>query len=564
MDSNIHMMASVNDQSDSYKTDRTVDLGVEHASRKMGIHHKLSSSALETTSSGKIYWDSDESSKLSYDMQVKDNSRRRKEVKEGHFTLGLPFRTLGLSGSYSDNRVVKSADATFSWDADRDDKQIGFKGTMTRGDRIKGDITLSMPAIRKEIRVDGELMSQNGRIILDARTDISYSRDSRKTLTLTSKLEDISDYYSRYNYSLAVGVSHPYTNVDIQMTSHLGSSDEKMTVGLSTDYMTARRQNKNLGLLAEINKLKRQISLQLVGKYTDITNALSEELRPLIDELDKEMTIVARKMNKLSREMRKAYENNDFYIQDMGQSVTEAYMNAQEKLIMYTREYREASSEIIQSLSEGLRELTSYPIKEHYSEMVSSSATWLNERAESILSCLESYLAKADAALTEYHERLQELKQKASDSVYNATYVTYISDSLNNMDVSPYIPSFEIPEEYTNAIYNVHDAINSRLGDMMDAPGLRHVQGGMNEVYQQKSSSRNFVGLENGHYGKRGDVPSASVHDFKLQELCGAVSIVYLSVDAAGIGTRCDFEGASTEHLGTTLITAIFPSMDLA
>ncbi|GFN80182.1 microsomal triglyceride transfer protein large subunit [Plakobranchus ocellatus] len=510
MDSNIHMMASVNDQSDSYKTDRTVDLGVEHASRKMGVHHKLSSSALETTSSGKIYWDSDESSKLSYDMQVKDNSRRRKEVKEGHFTLGLPFRTLGLSGSYSDNRVVKSADATFSWDADRDDKQIGLKGTITRGDRIKGDITLSMPAIRKEIRVDGELMSQNGRIILDARTDISYSRDSRKTLTLTSKLEDISDYYSRYNYSLAVGVSHPYTNVDIQMTSHLGSSDEKMTVGLSTDYMNARRQNKNLGLLAEINKLKRQISLQvtnpmnkveisggvvstrpykdtmfrselsrikygremteallavrlntsrllhtrfhwnpdmaqglwqaveeralagglvametldelnvavseeLVGKYTDITNALSEELRPLIDELDKEMTIVARKMNKLSREMRKAYENNDFYIQDMGQSVTEAYMNAQEKLIMYTREYREASSEIIQSLSEGLRELTSYPIKEHYSEMVSSSATWLNERAESILSCLESYLAKADAALTEYHERLQELKQKAS------------------------------------------------------------------------------------------------------------------------------------------------------
>ena len=106
-------------------------------------------------------------------------------------------------------------------------------------------------------------MSQNGRILLDAKTDISYSKDSRKTLTLTSKLEDISDYYSRYNYSLAVGVSHPYTNVDIQMTSHLGCSDEKTTFGLSTDYLTARRQNKNLGLLAEINKLKRHLSLQV-------------------------------------------------------------------------------------------------------------------------------------------------------------------------------------------------------------------------------------------------------------------------------------------------------------
>ena len=41
------------------------------------------------------------------------------------------------------------------------------------------------------------------------------------------------------------------------------------------------------------------------------------------------MVLVAREMNKLSRGMRKAYENNAFYVQDMGQSVNEAYMNAQ-------------------------------------------------------------------------------------------------------------------------------------------------------------------------------------------------------------------------------------------
>ena len=115
----------------------------------------------------------------------------------------------------------------------------------------------------QEIHIDSEITLKSGRIILDTKTDISYSKDSRKTLTLTSKVEDISDYYSHFNYSLAVGVSHPYTNVDIQMTSHLGYSDEKVTVGLNTDYMTARRQNKNLGLLAEINSLKKQLSLQV-------------------------------------------------------------------------------------------------------------------------------------------------------------------------------------------------------------------------------------------------------------------------------------------------------------
>ncbi|GFS10552.1 microsomal triglyceride transfer protein large subunit [Elysia marginata] len=637
MDSNVHITASVNDQSDSYKTERIVDIALEYASRKMGVVHKLSSTDPLTTSFGKLYWDSDDHSRIYYDMQVTDNSRRRKEVKEGHFTVGLPHRTLGLSGSYSDNRVVKSGDATFSWDSDRDDSQVGIKGTMTRGDRIKGDITLSMPAIRKEIRLDGELMSQNGRIILDARTDISYSKDSRKTLTLVSKLEDISDYYSHYNYSLAVGVSHPYTNVDIQMTSHLGCSEEKMTIGLSTDYLTARKQNKNLGLLAQINKLKRQLNLQitnptnkmeiaggvvsmrpykvnmfnkvddveifrsdltldedkksieinlfegseglklsagypnlkqfrgeisrmsygrettqallavrlnttrlmhtrlhwdpkmadnvwqavgsrakvesikaaevlselnsafaeeLAGKYTDITGALQEELKPLVDELEKEMKVVAREMYKLSKEMRKAYESNAFHVQDMGQSATEAYMRAQEQLTSLTREYRKASTEIIQSLSQGLQKMTAFPIKEHYSEMVNSATTWLNENFHKALSSLESYLAKADAALTEYHNTITELRDNAKNSVYNATYVTYISDRLNAIDVSSYIPSLEIPEDYTNAIYNVHNAINTKVGHMLDAPGLRYVKGGLNEVYQQGVWAYNFWQVE--------------------------------------------------------------------
>ena len=136
-------------------------------------------------------------------------------------------------------------------------------------------------------------MSQNGRIILDARTDISYSKDSRKTLTLTSKLEDISDYYSHYNYSLAVGVSHPYTNVDIQMTSHLGCSDEKVTVGLNTDYMTARRQNKNLGLLAEINKLKRQLSLQVSLNHKSIVCSTLQAQMVTLLYLMKDLTLKA-------------------------------------------------------------------------------------------------------------------------------------------------------------------------------------------------------------------------------------------------------------------------------
>ncbi|XP_012935328.2 uncharacterized protein LOC101854071 [Aplysia californica] len=269
--SNVHLVAVVNDKSDDYVTDRAVDMSVERSSRKMGVSHTQKVSGSQLTSTGKMFWDSGDEDKVSYDLTVTDNSRRNKDVTEGSLKLGLPFKTLELSGSMSDSPAAKTADATFSWDAERDSsKQVGVKATMRRGKSLRGDITLNMPSIRKEIRVDGELMLNNGRIILDSKTDISYSSDASKTLTLTSKVQDISDYYSNYNYSVELGLSHPYTNIDLKMTSHLGSSDERMTVGVETSYLTARRQTKNLALLAEINKLKRQISVQMSNPMNKI------------------------------------------------------------------------------------------------------------------------------------------------------------------------------------------------------------------------------------------------------------------------------------------------------
>ena len=55
-----------------------------------------------------------------------------------------------FSSIFSDNRASKTADATFKWDADRDEtQQVGVKATMARGKNIRGDVTLSMPALRK-------------------------------------------------------------------------------------------------------------------------------------------------------------------------------------------------------------------------------------------------------------------------------------------------------------------------------------------------------------------------------------------------------------------------------
>ncbi len=108
-------------------------------------------------------------------------------------------------------------------------------------------------------------MMNQGRTLFNGKTELSYSSDSRKTLTLTSSLEDISRGHSNSNYSLVMGISHPYTEVDVKLTSHIGSSTEKLSGGMNLDYLTARREKKNFALRGEINKLRKQIELQVGG-----------------------------------------------------------------------------------------------------------------------------------------------------------------------------------------------------------------------------------------------------------------------------------------------------------
>ena len=107
------------------------------------------------------------------------------------------------------------------------------------------------------------MVMNEGRTLFDGKTQLSYSTDSRKTLTLTSRMEDISYGYNNANYSLVFAINHPSTDVDVQMASHFGSSSEKYSAGMNMMYLTARRERKNFALRGQINKLRKQIEFQV-------------------------------------------------------------------------------------------------------------------------------------------------------------------------------------------------------------------------------------------------------------------------------------------------------------
>lgn len=118
----------------------------------------------------------------------------------------------------------------------------------------------------QDVKLDTQMKIRSGNVIYDGRTEFKYSSDARQTLTLSSKLEDISGRGEKYNFLL--GVSHPYTTVDVQAKAELGKSDDKLTAGIDIKYMNARRQTKNFALMTEIDRLRRHLNVQVILSLT--------------------------------------------------------------------------------------------------------------------------------------------------------------------------------------------------------------------------------------------------------------------------------------------------------
>lgn len=106
-------------------------------------------------------------------------------------------------------------------------------------------------------------MTENeGAVLYECRNEFSYSTDPTKTIVVTTKLEDVSEFGSS-NHTYTVGISQEATKVDISVMTHLGTSEKKDSTGMLVTYKTSHFQKKNLLLLAEIDKLHKKLILMV-------------------------------------------------------------------------------------------------------------------------------------------------------------------------------------------------------------------------------------------------------------------------------------------------------------
>ncbi|XP_076472801.1 uncharacterized protein LOC143302134 isoform X1 [Babylonia areolata] len=271
--SNLRVTSRFTDSSDSNGLQHDLDLKVVHPSRTVGAKYNLQASSMNAASQGELYWGRGSNRRVFYTLDFNDLSRRSSTSYDGKVKVGVFSRAVQVSGSVTRSAWLRAMDATFHWDADRDQsKQVSLQTKWTPGEKNKADLTLSLPAINQEVRVQSEVAVNQGKTLLDATTALSYSQDSSKVLTFTSKLQDTAGAWDNgSNYTLHLTLTHPHTDLDVSMTSHLGATEDRYSAAVDTWYLTARRQRKNMALRGEIDQLRRQLTVEMVSPVKKMT-----------------------------------------------------------------------------------------------------------------------------------------------------------------------------------------------------------------------------------------------------------------------------------------------------
>ncbi|WAR23156.1 APLP-like protein [Mya arenaria] len=197
---------------------------------------------------------------LKKSILVINTNRYGYEISESFAKIILPTRSLKVTGKVQNG----ATEGFLFWDADKDEtKKVGFRSEIkSQSDSMKADMTVMLPSLGKDLQIDSEMILNRGRIIFDGKTELTYSKDSRKKITINSRVEDISSWDSR-NYSFTFGISHPYTSVNVEVVSHVGNSNEKMTGAVDVKYLTARRETKQFTVNGELDKIRKGVELNI-------------------------------------------------------------------------------------------------------------------------------------------------------------------------------------------------------------------------------------------------------------------------------------------------------------
>ncbi|CAH1772638.1 unnamed protein product [Owenia fusiformis] len=188
------------------------------------------------------------------------------KLRSGVKTSGkvmLPTRTVALDFEHTTDSNKKTSDVSFMWDAESDpSKKMTFKSDyQTRGVQHNGKVTITHPFLQEGVTVTSDLTLDKDNCNYLANVVVECDREK---VEASGKLAN-TEAAPNMNYTLQFGLKHPVSLLDIDMVGHVASVNDKLSTGASVSYLTTRRQNKVVYLRGEIDKVKKELDLQLLS-----------------------------------------------------------------------------------------------------------------------------------------------------------------------------------------------------------------------------------------------------------------------------------------------------------
>merc|ERR1711963_1152677 len=295
-------------------------------------------------------------------------------------------------------------------------------------------------------------------------------------------------------------------------------------------YLTAKRQTKNLHLLSEIDMLKREInfranSLEVVGEIVS-TNPTKLRLMNKYDDTEifssdvtydanKQFAEISATVNSKKIALSAEYPTTKDFVAAVSTS-TDEMMRKEALLNVHLNNSRLLHSRLAwnpnmwSSLTQGMEksamsagvkyvqkwaminndiaDKVAVNARQRYADLVETSMVEFTDSIYASVASLEALTLRMERALQEYRDHTKKLAHSIHNSVTNGTYVNYAMDKIaevKNIDISPYVTSFSVPEEYNTVYSNLKETGMSGLTSLWERKELDGVRGKLNSVYQQ-------------------------------------------------------------------------------
>jgi len=276
--STIKFEVSHKDESSSSGINREMSVRAITAYRTMAFATKLVKNAYTLSHTASLSWDEARDKTVSYKVDFNDRSRRYKHLYTLVSSVDTPIRSAEFVMNHNDDSATYNTEATLKWDSKRDATRmlsVSNKYTVS-GNSHDDELTITHPAMTKALVLRNKYQLNQGNVLFGGRTEIDFLASPMMVDVL---VENKASESGSINYSLTMGVSHPSSSVDIKTVAHVANSPSMMSSGLQMNYLTARRQQVNLGLMAQINKIKKSLNIQVDTPIKKVE--LSGDVTPL-------------------------------------------------------------------------------------------------------------------------------------------------------------------------------------------------------------------------------------------------------------------------------------------